>query len=86
MFVGGAFLGGWGSRTVKNTLCQFCVNLVGTSWHLVTQLSTKNPCSPAGEIFVTYGCVTLHPAITNKINTAKIRFICLPPNGIILKI
>ena len=35
----GPFLGG--SRTVKNTLCQFCVNLIDSSWHLVTQHATS---------------------------------------------
>jgi len=30
-----------GSRKVKNTLCQICANLIGTSWHLVTQHATS---------------------------------------------
>jgi len=30
-----------GTKTVKKTLCQFCVNLIGTSWHLVTQHATS---------------------------------------------
>ena len=31
----------WVSTTHKKRLCQFCVNLIGTSWHLVTQYATS---------------------------------------------
>lgn len=32
---------GVGVENNKNTLCQFCVNLIGTSWHLLTQCATS---------------------------------------------
>ena len=32
---------GWGVENSKKTLCQICVNLIGTSWHLVTQHATS---------------------------------------------
>ena len=32
---------GWGVENSKKSLCQFCVNLIGTSWHLVTQRATS---------------------------------------------
>ena len=50
---------------------------------IILHFSTKIPFFPAGEMFVTYGCIKLQPVIPNKIATAKIRFICLPPNDII---
>jgi len=36
----GLLLGGGGLEQ-KKRLCQFCVNLIGTSWHLVTQHATS---------------------------------------------
>ena len=37
----GLLLGGGGIELpTKKTLCQICVNLIGTSWHLVAQLAT----------------------------------------------
>jgi len=40
IFVGLLFWRG-GSRKVKNTLCQICANLTGTSWYLVAQHATS---------------------------------------------
>jgi len=34
-------LWGVGVENSKKSLCQFCVNLIGTSWHLVTQHATS---------------------------------------------
>jgi len=39
IFVG--FLFWRGGRKAKNTLGQICANLIGTSWHLVTQNATS---------------------------------------------
>jgi len=37
----GASLLGWGVENSKKRLCQICVNLIDSSWHLVTQYATS---------------------------------------------
>jgi hypothetical protein len=50
-------LGVEGKDQYKKVLCQFCVNLIGTSWHLVTQHATSG-------LYVYYKVVTVEKALS----------------------